>query len=244
MIFNTLDVKWQEMYSLAKTYYEHHDNLNVPNRFKTINGYEYDEKGIALGSWIGTQRLAKKNGTLSQEREEKLLAIGMIFNTLDIQWQEMYDLAQKYYEHYDNLNVPRNFKTTNGYEYDEQGLNLGSWIHTQKTSKKQGTLSQGREEKLLAIGMIFDIRKNKSLVQELCQNYGIDEKKNKAILKGIPYREMVAKIKYLEEKEIAITNDGYLHEIFDLSNGQLQEKYGIRFEELVNTCLLEEKRGR
>ena len=40
------------MYNLAKAYYEHHGNLEIPARFKTINGYEYDENGINLGYWI------------------------------------------------------------------------------------------------------------------------------------------------------------------------------------------------
>ena len=95
---------------------------------------------------------------------------------------------------------------------------------------------------LLAIGMIFDIRKNTAFIKELCQIYGIDEKKNKAILKGISYREMIAKIKYLEERQLPIVTNGYLHEIFNISNQALQEKYGICLEELVNTYTLE--RGR
>ncbi len=244
MIFDVFEVQWQEMYDLAKKYYEYYGNLNVPANFKTINGYEYNEQGLNLGNWISIQRKVKRKESLSQEREEKLLTIGMIFDVFEVQWQEMYDLAKKYYEYYGNLNVPANFKTINGYEYNEQGLNLGNWISIQRKVKRKESLSQEREEKLLAIGMIFDVRNNKSLIQQLCQNYEIDKKKNIAILNGIPYREMVAKIKYLEERGMVITNHGYLHEIFDLSNKELQEKYGISLEELINTYLLEEKRGK
>ena len=246
MAFDVWEDQWNEMYELSKVYFEHYGNLNVPKYFKTKNGYEYDETGLALGRWINTQRIAKKRGKLSQEREDKLLAIGMVFDALEAQWNEMYELAKKYYAHHGNLNVPNSFKTINGYEYDENGVTLGSWINTQRVAKKRGTLSQEREEKLLAIGMVFDVRKNKSLIYDLCQVYGIDEKKNKAILKDIPYSEIVAKLKYLEEQQmpITITNNGLLHEIFNISNQALQEKYGISLEELIEQYSLTEKRGR
>ena len=42
-ISNKYDYQWQKMYELAKKYYEYHKNLNVPQKFKTINGYEPDE---------------------------------------------------------------------------------------------------------------------------------------------------------------------------------------------------------
>ena len=37
-----------------------------------------------------------------------------------------------YYEHYGNLEIPKSFKTTNGYEYEENGIKLGQWIATQR----------------------------------------------------------------------------------------------------------------
>ena len=243
MVFDVLETRWNEMYALAKAYFEHYGDLNIPLNFKTINGYVYDEAGLNLGTWANTQRRAKRKGILSQDKEEKLIAIGIIFdNVFEAQWQEMYELAKNYYEYHGNLKVSQNFKTINGYVYDENGLNLGAWANTQRRAKRKGILSQDKEEKLIAIGMIFDVRNNKSLIQQLCQNYEIDEKKNKAILKGIAYREMVAKIKYLEERQLPIVTNGYLHEIFNISNQALQEKYGICLEELVNTYTLE--RGR
>ena len=244
MIFNGREAQWHETYELAKKYYAHHGNLNVPRNFKTTNGYEYDEAGLNLGKWLTNQRLMKKKCTLSKEREEALLAIGMVFDVYEVQWQEMYGLAKKYYEHHGNLNVPSRFKTINGYEYNEDGLNLGFWINYQRTAYKNGTLSKEREEALLAIGMAFNIKKNKSFIKKLCEYYGVDEKKNKAILKGIAYKEMIAKIKYLEERQIPITNNCLLHEIFNISNEALQEKYGISLEELIKTYALEERRGR
>ena len=68
---------WDEMYELAKKYYEKHANLEVSQKFKTNNGYEYDENGkVNLGQWINRQR--QRVGPTS-EHGQKLLAIGMRF---------------------------------------------------------------------------------------------------------------------------------------------------------------------
>ncbi len=49
---NNTKESWMYKYSLAKVYFEHHGNLEIPQGYKTLNGYEYAESGIALGRWI------------------------------------------------------------------------------------------------------------------------------------------------------------------------------------------------
>ena len=145
-----LSLSWKEMYELAKRYYEYHGNLEMPARFKTINGYEYDGTGVNLGVWLNTQRQNKK---LSEERRSLLNNIGMRFGDYnDLQWNKNYELAKKYYECYGNLIVPFKFKTINGYEYDEAGVSLGVWIVSQRRNKK---LTDERKKLLLNIGMQF-----------------------------------------------------------------------------------------
>ena len=76
---------WGGMYELAKAYSESHNgSLKISQNFKTVNGYEYDEDGIALGSWISTQRGVYKgqvSGILTQEQIKMLEDIGMIWFT-------------------------------------------------------------------------------------------------------------------------------------------------------------------
>ncbi len=79
---NRLTMTWPDMYMLAKAYYEHHGNLNIPFNFKTVNGYEKNEKGVKLGEWINTQRAAYKgkggrDHKISEERIELLENIGI-----------------------------------------------------------------------------------------------------------------------------------------------------------------------
>ena len=63
----------------------HHRNLKISAFFKTINGFEYDENGVALGRWISNQRLAyngKGNLKITEEQINLLEQIGMNFGNL------------------------------------------------------------------------------------------------------------------------------------------------------------------
>ena len=130
---------WIKNYNLAESYYKHYGNLEIPQNFKTTNGYEYDEEGINLGSWINKKRQAYKGqGTnkLTEEQKKLLEEIGMVFDVHSDNWMKKYNLSESYYKHHGHLNIPQSFKTTNGYEYDEQGINLGKWINNQRNSYK------------------------------------------------------------------------------------------------------------
>ena len=145
-----LSLSWEEMYELAKKYYEYHGDLKIPAKFKTINGYEYNDTGVNLGAWLYTQR---QNKNLSDERRNLLSSIGMSLRGDNAsQWNKYYELAKKYYEHYGILKIPTKFKTINGYEFNETGINLGIWLSTQRQNKN---LSDERRKLLSNIGMRF-----------------------------------------------------------------------------------------
>ena len=159
-----LSMTWDNKYELAKIYYEHYGNLEIPIRFKTTNGIEYDENGIALGRWIGTQRQAyqgKGTNKITEEKIKKLEQIGMRFEICDKSevWDKKYKLAKTYYEHYGNLEVPVKFKTTNGIDYDENGITLGEWLKLQRKTyqgKRSYKIIVERIKKLEQIGMRFE----------------------------------------------------------------------------------------
>ena len=155
--------KWMKKYKLAESYYKHHGHSNIPQNFKTTNGYEYDEESINLGSWINNQRNAYKgqgNCKLTEEQKKLLEKIGMVPDVHSDNWQKKYKLAESYYKHHGHSNIPKNFKTTNGYEYNEQGVELGIWIiHQRQAYKGQGTNKLTEEQKKLLekIGMVPDV---------------------------------------------------------------------------------------
>ena len=177
MRFENIDTMetWIDKYKLAKTYFEHYGNLEIPTIFKTINGYEYDENGIALGMWISMQRRAYKGqGTnkITPYQIKLLKEIGMRFENKDIMetWMEKYNLAKVYFEHYGNLEIPKTFKTINGYDYDENGIALGTWIVRQRTAYKGNSTNKitPTQIKLLEeIGMRFETaNKNKIWIEK------------------------------------------------------------------------------
>ena len=69
---NNTKESWMYKYSLAKVYFEHHGNLEIPCSYKTLNGYEYTEEGIALGIWITNQRQAYKGHNTQKITETQI----------------------------------------------------------------------------------------------------------------------------------------------------------------------------
>ena len=181
MIFDIYKYNWMKNYNLAASYYKHHGNLEIPQRFKTTNGYEYDSKGINLGRWINIQRQAYKNqGTYKITKDQIILLdkIKMNFDAHSNNWMKNYNLAKKYYEHHGNLEIPFKFKTKNGYESDEQGISLGIWINNQKNAYKgQGTskLIKNQIELLEEIKIVWFSED----VNQKLQNQIISEKNKK-----------------------------------------------------------------
>ena len=238
-------LSWKDYYDLAKVYYEHHGNLEVPAKFKTNNGYEYDENGtINLGQWISNQR-QRLRITPESEQGQKLLQIGMRFENIKstLGWEGMYEYAKKYYKHHGNLEILYYFKTNNGYEYDEDGkINLGYWISNQR----QKTPQNSKEGRLLTkIGMVWNIKNNQNQVQEICNVNNININVNKDILSHISIQELVSKIEYLKNNNIKLTdNTGKLHQIFNINSVDLEKQYGISFEDLITNYYLEKNKSK
>ncbi len=145
MIWERMDI-WLKKYELAKKYYEYHGNLEIPRKFKTLNGYTYDKKGVNLGVWLVVQRQYYQDieCKLTSEQINLLNQIGIRWYNIrtNLPWMESYNLAKKYYEHYQNLNIPKAFKTTNGYEYNQDGMNLGIWLANQRKLHKAANKSE------------------------------------------------------------------------------------------------------
>ena len=151
MTWNVYESSWNDYYQLAKKYYEKNNNLLIDSNFKTTNGIDYDENGCNLGTWISLQRQSYKgNGSsvITQSQIEKLEQIGIIWDKYDYTWNKNYDAAKKYYEEHNNLLVPSKYIT-------KEGINLGSWLNTQKKLYKEGTLSSKSKELLDNIKMVW-----------------------------------------------------------------------------------------
>ena len=77
---NRNDRQWNQGYQEAKRYFEAHGDLRVPVNYVSPEGY-------VLGKWVQRQRYTRQNpekscGALTEERMERLDAIGMIWNKM------------------------------------------------------------------------------------------------------------------------------------------------------------------
>ena len=145
MVWKPKEGNWEASYALAATYHREHGNLNIPNRYKTADGY-------SLGEWIRSQREKKRNGTLEKDKEERLNAIGM--NWLSgpaSEWETHFESCRRYYEKHGNLNLSTSY-------VDEEGFQLGLWlwrIRTGKTKLKTTGENGNQIARLESIGVVW-----------------------------------------------------------------------------------------
>ena len=217
-VSDRLSMTWMEKYNLAQAYFEHYGNLEIPRGFKTINGYDYDENGIALGRWVDRQRQAYKGqGTnkITPDQIKLLEKIGMRFENIDTMetWMEKYNLAKAYFEHYGNLEIPTIFKTTNGYDYDENGIALGTWIATQRNAYKgQGTnkITPDQIKLLEEIGIKwFSNTSDDKLQKELITEDNLKKKQTEIMNRFTSY------LNHIDDQEIDkdTINQGFVYEL-------------------------------
>ena len=233
------NIGWEEYYKLANAYFKKNNNLEISRSFKTQDGINYDEKGYNLGRWINTQREDYRNEKLSKERIDLLKKIGMRFENKKntIGWEEYYKLTKAYFEKNNNSEVPQSFKTLDGITYDEKGYNLGAWIRNQRQSYKNGKLNKERIELLDKIGMVWSIRKRTDKKNELCEEYQIPYEE----VQNISYQELYAKTMYLIDNNVLVTNNGILNPIYNMSNINMEIRYKVTLEELINKYTKKEK---
>ena len=139
---DALTATWDMYYASAKQYFQENGNLEVPARYIT-------EEGYALGSWLNNQKAIRKGtivGKLTEDQIQKLDSIGMIWDSLDYFWEQNFKLAKEYYLTYGNLDIPTNYKSTDG-------KHLGNWILRQRQLYKSNSLSDEQIKKLDSIGM-------------------------------------------------------------------------------------------
>ena len=134
---------WFRGYQAAKSFFELNGHLDIPADFIT-------EQGFKLGNWYRNQREALRNGTLSNERLEKLLAIGFQQEPVkQRRWMQYYQQAKEYYDAHGDLSVPSDY-------VNESGIPLGQWISVQRASYKKKRLSGQQIHLLEAIKIEWD----------------------------------------------------------------------------------------
>lgn len=134
-----LETAWEKGFASAQKYRTEHGDLLVPVRYR-------DKNDFALGEWIVYNRQRYLGGNLTQNRIERLEAIGMVWSTSNDLWEQNYTAATQYYLEHGDLEVPIKYETPSGF-------GLGVWLGAQRAAHKAGELPQEQVERLDALGM-------------------------------------------------------------------------------------------
>lgn len=142
-----LETAWEEGFASAQKYRTEHGDLLVPVRYR-------DKNDFALGEWIVYNRQRYLGGNLTQNRIERLEAIGMVWSTSNDLWEQNYAAATQYYLEHGDLEVPIKYETPSGF-------GLGVWLGAQRAAHKAGELPQEQVERLDALGMDWTNRNDR-----------------------------------------------------------------------------------
>lgn len=147
-LLEDIDVMWEilpdkgkNMYQLLVQFQQREGHCNVPIRHK--------EDEVSLGSWLRKQRSKKKEGKLDRTLERRLEEMGVIWDVISGQWEKNYRLLVQFQQREKNCNVP--------YHHTVDGINLGTWLSTQRHEKKRGKLDRSLEKRLDEIGVVWDL---------------------------------------------------------------------------------------
>ena len=79
----------------------------------------------------------------------------------------------------------------------------------------------------------------------MCTQYNIDITINKKVTSRISIQELQSKIAFLEDNNMKVVNEeGLLYEIFSMSSQNMNEKYNISLEELINKYYINKQKGK
>lgn len=131
-------IKWETSFMALQNFRESYGDSRVPTLFKT-------RSGLHLGRWLKKQKASHWKGELSDEKVERLTALGVVLD----KWSENLTALQLYRRLNGHCNVPITFKT-------DDGIKLGIWLQRQVQLYNNNALSDSRITLLKKMGIRLD----------------------------------------------------------------------------------------
>jgi predicted helicase len=138
LCLDKLGVTWDERFGELVAYKECFGHCNVPDSW-----FENPK----LGNWVHNQRAFRKKRQLSEDRIQRLDEIGLVWDSRDVSWEEMFAALAIYRENNGHCNVPH---------LCSKNPKLGKWVHKQRQKRKNNQLSEEQIRRLDQIGLIWN----------------------------------------------------------------------------------------
>merc|ERR1712194_802391 len=142
VVWDVLNQQWENNFNLLVKYKDREGDCNVPNK--------HEEDGENLGLWLSNQRTANNNGKIDTQKRKLLDDLGVVWDVLNQQWENYFNLLVKYKAREDHCNVPRS--------HEEDGANLGFWLSQQRAAKKKEKLNTDRIQRLDYLGVVWSFK--------------------------------------------------------------------------------------
>ena len=130
--------QWEQNFALLEQFKEREGHCDVPK--------SHEEDGIKLGFWLSNQRQGK--GKMEESLQRRLEQLGVSWNPQADEWEQKFALLEKFKEREGHCNVSKT--------HEEDGINLGTWLHTMRQVRKgnrEGNLNLERIERLDEVGI-------------------------------------------------------------------------------------------
>lgn len=143
--FKWCNDNWGKMFEIYKSLIK--KGIKVRSNYVT-------EDGINIGAWVATQKVRYKSNKMPQDRINKL-------NSINIEWVRAGKRYKRYdwdevFEIYKSL-IKQGINVTQSY-ITEDGINIGTWVNTQRQKYKNNKMPQDRIDKLNSINFKWNIR--------------------------------------------------------------------------------------
>jgi superfamily II DNA or RNA helicase len=133
--WNPYDDDWEQGLSLILEFVDREGHAQVPA--------QYRQAEFALGRWVSKRRTEFRTGRLAVDRAARLEEIrGWTWTPHGDQWERALSSFKEYVDREGNARIPRG--------HLESGINLRTWVMSQRTEHRKGQLSPDRVQRLEA----------------------------------------------------------------------------------------------
>jgi hypothetical protein len=134
------DEEWESYCSCLSRYIANNGHVNVSTTYECADG-------TRLGTWVSTQRTARREGDLSDARIARLDALGFVWHVSnhDERWNHRLGLLIRYVDQHGDSRVPGDWVAPDG-------TRLGAWAERRRWEHRHGLLRAERVEELEALG--------------------------------------------------------------------------------------------